>query len=401
MPQTCLPLYATLTVEFGVTPGAEIRIVPDNVDCDDVSFPIPWSSPINVPTDFTVYAQTVNNGLRVKDYYNRLGTSLPGGLNVEYRLQLNPEWTEIFGGCGAKIKVCVRNGSLLDLAFPNGNVLQCCPIEPLPDCDCNEEKLYLLFKFDSLTPLPPFANAYVFRFGLSESFDCNTPPGDNSLRIPPWLASNPTLANQWLAAAINGSEIFNTNVCLWPGGYVGLWVPLNDETLYFCNTPFGYCVGAQFWPSGYVNDPSLIDLSFPFTSEGNPIYHCCSTPPPLPDYPPNYCLPPCGCEKACAAVGCFDELAVRLKSGLAGYPPPGATVTVLIQEGYRKMMLTGVYDGTGVKVALTPEQKKFFIFFRSYSVAVFWNGQIWPMADDAQCKYFVAYPGPSQTTLTI
>jgi hypothetical protein len=112
-------------------------------------------------------------------------------------------------------------------------------------------------------------------------------------------------------------------------------------------------------------------------------------------------LPPCGCEKACDAVGCFDELAVRLKSGLTGYPAPGATVTVLIQEGYRKLTLTGVYDGTGVKITLTPEQKKFFVFFRSYSAAVFWNGQIWPMADDAQCKYFVAYPGPSQTTLTI
>jgi len=400
MPQTCLPLYATLDVQFGVTPGAEIRILPDSIDCDDVSFPIPWSSPINVPTDFTVYAQTVNNVLSVNDFSNRLFTSLPGGLNVEYRLNLNPEWTEIFGGCGAKIKVCVRNGSLLDLTFPNGNALQCCPIEPLPDCDCDEEKLYLLFKFDSFNPLPPGGNGYLFVFGGSE-IDCNFVLG-NSIFIPPWLASNPTLANQWFAAVIDFSEI-QLNVCLWPGGYVGLWFPLNDEALYLCNTPFGYCVGARFWPSGFLNDPSLIDLSFPFTSEGNPIFHCCSTPPPppAPDYPPNYCLPPCGCEKACDAVGCFDELAVRLKSGLTGYPPPGATVTVLIQEGYRKTTLTGVYDGTGVKVTLTPEQKKFFIFFRSYSVAVFWNGQIWPMADDAQCKYFVAYPGPSQTTLTI
>jgi hypothetical protein len=287
---------------------------------------------------------------------------------------------------------------LLDLAFPNGNLLQCCPIEPLPNCDC-DDKIYYIFRFDDFSPPGVPFNGYTFNFGDVEgSFQCD---GGDTFTIPPWVASNPSLRNDWIAAALDNTFSAPIEICRWPGGYVGVGSPLTDDILYLCNSRVYRCVGARLWPSGFLTDASLASMSFPFSNDTGPIYHCCSPPPPSPDYPPNYCLPPCGCEKACDAVGCFDELAVRLKSGLTGYPAPGATVTVLIQEGYRKLTLTGVYDGTGVKTTLTEQQKKFFIFFRSYSVAVFWNGQIWPMADDAQCKYFVAYPGPSQTVLTI
>ena len=278
MPKSCLSLYSDLSFDFGVTDGTEIRILPEFVDPDDLSFPIPWSNPINVPPDFAYYAQTINGVLQANDVYNRLFVLDIGPGDAACNLWLNPEWTEIFGGCGAKIKVAVRNGSLLWLDFDEGNELTCFPMKSVPTCDCDTEQPHGVFKIDSFAPLPPGASAYWLRFGYTEIDDRETFNGIDSEFIPPWLAANPTLANQWLAATMNASYFFKNKVCLWPGGYIGFRFASNEKKSEFCGKPFWYSVGAKFWPSRYVNDPSLIAFSFPFTNEGNPIFHCRSLP---------------------------------------------------------------------------------------------------------------------------
>jgi len=413
----CIPGFAYFLFDLEVTPGASIRLLPENVECNDRAFPFPWSGPINDFRDYYQYASVLSPVFATGNDFSYFSPAefYLGGRPI-FSLRLGPYWQEVFGGCGSKLKVCVRDGTIQTLTFYPTNELICCPgpeEEPLPPCDCVNQVL-LPFKINGFRePADPDFSAYWFM----PFFDIDTPcdSGTEGFVLPRWVAENGAdYATQWIGKVLRRAYIENDStlfVCDFGNGYIAFGAERNEEILELCDYPVANCSGYhEALPDGTrVLDNWAVILDYyyggPRTEYHETVgrFYCCDEPPPPPTlpYPPNYCLPPCGCERACDAVGCFSELSVRLKSGLSGYPAPGATVTVLVQEGHRKMFLTGVYDGVGVKITLTPQQRKFFVFFRAYSVAVFWNGQIWPMADGGLCKYFVAYPGPSQTTLTI